>query len=264
MCGGLNRSRMDEPYVYIMEDPWNNPNPIGLFPNLETLGDLIGFDTENWFFEFGVWTYIIWHCNYAENENFKDYCRGFILYDFNNHTHNMVNTKYFSLPLIFINGTNGRDINASAENYTVDFWLNQSYNESVESDNVIGTIYGADTSKTIIVSSLYDCWWDQGTTDSAIGMSIVLGIAKYFKENNILPRYNLKFIAFGGEEYGFIGAESYEARHRDEEIVNVIDLNQLGFEERSDQRLNFTIYANTEPLESTVSEIVERTHYVNP
>ena len=126
---------------------------------------------------------------------------------------------------------------------TIDFYVNQQYNSSVESYNVIGTIPGQDPSKTIILSSLMDSWWNQGVADSAIGMGMMLSIAKYFKDNDITPKYNLKFIAFGGEEYGYLGAGSYQSRHESENIVGVIDLNQLGFTQ-SDPPLTMDLCTN--------------------
>jgi len=268
-----------EPYVWIIEDPWNNPDPID-FPIMDFFYNLLSegkkYFIEKYFFEFPILTY----CIRVINGFALDKCKGIILYDFNNNTHNMINTQtlgflseetynpdniypVMGLPLIFINGSIGQEINESYEDYTVSFYRDQSFNDSVESYNVIGTIYGIEQNKTVILSSLYDSWWNQGTTDSAIGISIVLGIAKYYKENNIIPRYNLKFVCFSGEEYGLLGAQSYEARHKDEEIVAVIDLNQLGFEERYDIPLNFTMYVNNEEVNDSIGPVVQRSNYEN-
>jgi hypothetical protein len=126
---------------------------------------------------------------------------------------------------------------------------------------VIGEIEGEDKSKTVIVSSLYDSWWCQGTADSAIGMSMVLAIAKYFKENNVTPKYNVKFIAFGGEEYDLRGAFYYEAIHKREKIVSVIDLNQLGFTQ-VEPRLSLDIVANKRRFLNEIWEVAQRTDYV--
>jgi YHS domain-containing protein len=115
------------------------------------------------------------------------------------------------------------------------------------------------------VDYLYDSWWCQGTSDSAIGVGIVLAIAKYMKQlketYNITPKYNVKFILFGGEEYGYIGARSYESRHSDENITAVIDINQVGFTQ-SNPRLTTNIITNKFFLKSLTKEIGERTKYV--
>lgn len=245
-----------EPYVFIEEDPWNNPDftPI--------LGCLDPIDPVAIYLKFTKYVLITAFWNHF-NDDGKDNCKGLILYDFNDDTHNMINTLGMSLPLIFINGTEGTPIDQNPNSYSVNFTIDQYYNNYIESYNVIGTIYGEDPSKTIIVCSLYDSWWNQGTADSAIGMSIVLSIARYFVENNITPKYNLKFIAFGGEELDIKGATSYERRHKDDNIIAVIDLNQLGFEEDSEERLTFYIITNGEALNSTIKNITEKSDYVD-
>jgi len=163
---------------------------------------------------------------------YEPYLKGTILFDYSNESHNWrAHDSY--LNDIYINGTDGKPIFEDMYNHTVDFYINQRWNTSVESYNVIGQINGTNQNKTIILSSLYDSSWSQGTADSAIGIGIILAIAKHMKkletEYNIKPKYNVKFIAFGGEEYDMRGAWSYEKKHQDEKIQTVIDLNQLGF-----------------------------------
>ena len=161
---------------------------------------------------------------------FFPHCKGVIEYDFNNETYNQ-GAADTSVPKIYINGTLGKKIMDDLENASVDFFINQTYNESVISYNVIGQLNGTDPdpSKIVIVDCLYDSWWTQGTADAAIGMAMVLGVAKYFKENDITPKYTIKFNGFSGEEVGLRGAKFYEETHDDEEILYVIDLNQICF-----------------------------------
>lgn len=128
----------------------------------------------------------------------------------------MGSNKYHPLPTIDINKSIGKQIYENPSNYNISFWINQTWNESVTSYNVIGQINGTDQTKTILVSSLYDSWWNQGSADAAIGVGIVLAIAKHMKKLeavNIKPKNNVKFVLFGGEEYGYIGAKSYESKH---------------------------------------------------
>jgi hypothetical protein len=89
------------------------------------------------------------------------------------------------IPFIFINGSDGKKILDNIKDVNMDFKLEQHLNTSIVSYNVIGQLNGTDPSKTVIVDCLYDSWWTQGTSDSAIGMAIVLAIAKYFIENKI-------------------------------------------------------------------------------
>jgi hypothetical protein len=71
--------------------------------------------------------------------------------------------------------------------------------EQVKSWNVIGKIPGK-TSKIAIINDFYDDWWNQATFDEAVGVGLILGIAKYINENNIKPELTLKFITWGGHE----------------------------------------------------------------
>jgi hypothetical protein len=190
--------------------------------------------------------------------------KGYIRYDFNNDTHDMLHASIAGVfgPLFFINGSIGRRINSSIDDFTMDFYLNQRENKSAVSYNVIGQLNGTDPSKTVIVDCLYDCWWDQGTADAAIGMGIVMGIAKYFTDHNIKPKYNVKFIAFAGEEFGMRGALYYEAAHPMENIIYVIDLNQVGFKQEG-PRLQLEVVTNKKTFLNDIREVVEQTDYVN-
>ena len=228
-------------FVFIDENPGFNPDK---FPGLRYYitppyfpgADLVTYVKQ--FIQKRIWAY-------------NHHCKGLVLYDHNDDTYDMTLQLYLPLPILYINKSKGKPIYESAGKHvpadsTISFWLEQEINISIHSYNVIGQINGTDPSKTIILCSLYDCWWNQGTADSAIGMSIVLAIAKYMKElcdQGIKPKYTVKFIAFGGEEAGFNGAYSYEARHSDEDIVAVLDLNQLGFTQ-PDPALTFNIFTN--------------------
>ena len=249
--------KTDEDYLFIIEENEYNPNlkPSPLKKFLSTFfspyGDPVLFlDGSRQIIETKMWY-----------DHFP-HCQGIIHYDFNSDTHNMAYYADWHLPVLYINGTVGMEILYDMKNITIDYYLNQCYNESVTSYNVIGQLNGTDKNKIAIIDCLYDSWWCQGTADSAIGMGMVLGIAKYFKDFNITPKYTLKFIAFGGEEYGFRGAKYYEATHLEEDIAYVIDLNQLGFTQDK-PKLYLEIIANKQKFLNEIWEIAERTDYVN-
>jgi len=192
---------------------------------------------------------------------FQPNCKGLILVDSNYDTYNMGTYLYCPLPIIKINRTDGEEIINNPGDFEIDFYLNQEYNDSVISYNVIGKMEGKNKDETIIVCSLYDSWWCQGTADSAIGMATVLGIAKYFKDNNITPERNIEFIAFGAEEYGFRGAFHYENTNRDKFISYVLDLNQLGFTPIIPENLRFQIWSNDEIVNESMVEFIKNTNY---
>jgi hypothetical protein len=189
-------------------------------------------------------------------------CKGLIIYDFINDTRDsFVKVNGFNPPRIVINGTIGSKIVNDIKHFTVDYYVNQMYNESIISYNVIGQINGTDPNKTVIVDCLYDSVWCQGTGDSAIGMAIVMGIAKYFKDNNKQPKYNIKFIGFGGEEAGCRGAKYYNAAHKNENIIYIIDMNQVGFNQ-TDPKLELNLICNNYRFMNEIWKVAKRTKYV--
>jgi hypothetical protein len=244
-----------EPFVIIMEDRTMNPyNPLRQIPLLD-----------NFYFNYFVIRSLQYGLPllYARLwDPYLDSCKGIILYDFNEQEHDMsIHKNQNRIPLLYINGSDGHKILADLDNTRVDFTLTQHLNTSVISANVIGQINGTDPTKTVIVDCLYDSWWTQGTADSAIGMAIVLGVAKYFKEHNITPKYTLKFIGFSGEEHGFCaGAKYYASTHSDEEIIYMIDLNQLGFKQ-DDPLLVLNIISNKLGFLHTMRTLLEQSNY---
>ena len=252
----INRITYNEPFVYIGKDmtftqwPDQDINYRGFL--YKAISKIPIIPTENVLFENVL--FALFHPN----------CKGLILYDSNNDTYNAEGLNFIPIPNIRVNRTVGEKIYENPENYEIDFYINQRWNESVESYNVIGQLNGTNPDETIIISCLYDSWWCQGTGDAAIGMAMVLSIAKYFKDHNIMPKCNVKFIAFGGEEggiYAFKGAYHYEATHRDENISHIIDLNQLGFTALIPENLKFQIWTNNETLNTTLYNIAEKTNF---
>jgi hypothetical protein len=197
-------------------------------------------------------------------------CKGFIIFDHNNKTYDMNYRLFSALPIININGTLGNDMNDSVGNYKINYTLNQMYNTSVNSKNVIGQINGTDNDKTVLIGCLYDGWWNQATADSAIGMGIVLSIAKYMKElkdnYSIDPKYKVKFIGFSGEEAGLRGAKYYESNHsifhNYEYIKTFIDLNQFGFNYTKNQEsLHMNLTTNNRLQTKILKVIADKTNF---
>lgn len=196
-------------------------------------------------------------------------CKGIIRFDNNSYVDVEVFDNalkaYRCLPTIFINKSLGNKMYKDPDNHSVNFTLDQEWTNNVRSFNVIGQINGTDASKTVVIGCLYDSWWNQGTADSAIGIGIMLAIAKYMKELenlSIRPKYNVKFIAFSGEEYNMRGAYSYEKEYRNESIVAMIDLNQLGFKQ-DEPKLFFNIVASDKDERDIAEIIFEKTNFID-
>lgn len=258
-------------FVYIDEDPFFNPNPnfftplkntiFNLFSNMSEYDDFVFFAAKlRLQLQIRIWSI------------FKKDCKGLILYDFNDHAYDMIRTKGFALPIIFINGTIGREINNSMNTHSVQFFINQSWNPNMESYNVVGQINGTNSDQTIIIGCLYDSWWCQGTADSAIGMGLLLGLADYYDRNDITPKCNVQFVAFSGEEAGYMGAMDYAKKIKwnneptsidINQLTYMIDLNQLGFTDPWGERLTMHIMTNNISVRNNVDPIALRTDYKN-
>ena len=273
--GSLPNSSDWSPFLYIQVE--DNFNPLESLPKSlhysNPLDDLP-------LFYYKLIMYIkMWWWNVSSQGLFK----GLIKYDFNNDTYNMqevVNIVLKNLcphficyqPILFITGKDGKPLYNSIPDgqpsaTKVSFWVDEIYNKTVISSNVVGQIDGTDPSKIVLIDCLYDCWWNQGTSDSAIGIGTVLAIAKYFKDHHIKPKYTLKFVAFAGEEKGGIGAQYYNDIHTPknlnttEDIITIIDLNQFGFNKTGSLPQSFFVNTNKMLLISTLKYIINDTNY---
>jgi plastocyanin len=101
-------------------------------------------------------------------------------------------------------------------------------------------------------------------------MGIVMALAKYMQDLNdtygIIPRYDIRFIGFAGEEYGLNGARHYNLKHKNDSIITMIDLNQLGFNLSKlgtdfEDTFRLELWTNRYPLTYYLENIRERTHY---
>ena len=198
--------------------------------------------------------------NLAMMHKYYPKCQAQVRYDITADTYNMINSGQWSLPVIFINGTVGQLIKDDPDQYKISFYLDQKEVEQVESYNVIGQLNGTDSDKIVIIDCLYDGWWCQATADSAIGMGMIMGIAKWFADNNITPKYTIRFIGFGGEEHGFRGATAYQNAHKDENIIYVFDLNQLAFNQ-TEPLLYLDFLANDKTFLDEIFEIAQQADY---
>ena len=81
--------------------------------------------------------------------------------------------------------------------------------------NVIADMKGSDSGHDIIViCAHYDSVWQgPGAFDNGGGTAGIMELARVYKEKG--SKYNLRFIAFGGEEMGIWGSKAYVKRLKD-------------------------------------------------
>ena len=159
----------------------------------------------------------------------------------------------FSKPGFSINGSSGMWLKRYLKlGYIVKADICSEWTwKHVDSWNVIGEIPGR-SKKIAMICVLYDGWWSQATADDAVGVGLMLGIAKYIKDHNLIPWLTLKFIAWGGHEWYFRGGKSYIKTHdikiygrpsslnslEDEDILYVITPGNFGFNNTNDMYFN--------------------------
>jgi acetylornithine deacetylase/succinyl-diaminopimelate desuccinylase-like protein len=85
---------------------------------------------------------------------------------------------------------------------------------TARSANVVGTLAAAPGSREIILSAHYDSINGPGANDNATGVAVVLELARYFSSLKVRPAVCLRFVAFGGEEFGFLGSKAYLQKHQ--------------------------------------------------
>lgn len=210
-------------------------------------------------------------------------CKGAIMYSYNDSTHfmshtvrdwswfNIYYTNRFPLPILSINGTVGTYLIENKNNIRVDGWINQTYKKQIGDDpgvtshNVVAyrNITKSPNNAIVVLSNRMDGWYGETPGDSGVGGAILLGIAKYLKDNNITPKYNLTFLFTTGEEYGMRGAQHYADSHPNNEynFIQWIGFDQLGFHFPPDEKHTFNMCSNNPTIREILNEIETQTNY---
>jgi len=203
-----------------------------------------------WFW-FCYWnlTKILWCINQFAEPFGLPVCKGIVFYYTYEHHFmycaaldwaNNAKKPHPGLPMFTLNYTVGSFLDDNHCSTTLTGYCNQEFLEETpdkvgaEAYNVIGniSIKHSPGNAIAIISNRYDGWWGQTPGDSGVGGAIVLGIAKYFKDHNIKPKYNLTFLFTTGEEYGFRGAYHYNDSHPNDNIKYWFILDQLAFDQK--------------------------------
>jgi hypothetical protein len=87
---------------------------------------------------------------------------------------------------------------------------------TARSANIVGTLGAKPGGREIIVSAHYDSFRGPGANDNASGVAVMLELARYFHSLPAPPTVPIRFIAFGGEEFGLLGSKAYLGKHQAE------------------------------------------------
>jgi plastocyanin len=205
------------------------------------------------------------------------YGQGIILSDFNNDTYFMTHSvhewgwfrKSFKdrhwVPLFSVNNSIGQFLWDNHQTATVSGFIDQEYrqqttqNPGVISHNVVAyrNTTNSPNNAIAVLSNRMDGWWAETPGDSGVGGAILLGIAKYFHDNNITPKYNLTFLFTTGEEYGMRGAQHFVDSHPKNHynFLHFIGFDQLGFNYTESQK-NLTLGINV--LNADTQKIIDQ------
>lgn len=132
---------------------------------------------------------------------------------------------------------------------TIDLYVQNKFIKQLESQNLIGRIEGKCKKKTIVFSAHYDhlgqlgsSAYFPGANDNASGVAMLLYLAKYYSEHE--PKYNMVFIAFGGEEAGLLGSKHYVSNPLFplEDIKFLINLDIMGTGDEGITVVNGAVY----------------------
>jgi len=209
---------------------WDNHNPF-----LENITNQSHYDKPN------IATYL--GCiNYKLSHFFSwtPFCKGIILYD-SQDCHYMISIPRLLKPVFTVNNSVGGFLATHHETSTVSGYSNQTHLRENALNPVGGIGYNVMGNLTIekspgdaiaIVSNRYDGMWGQTPGDSGVGTAIVLGIAKYFKDESITPKYNLTFLFTTAEEYGLRGMKYFNDSHENYNIKYWFILDQLAFNQQ--------------------------------
>jgi hypothetical protein len=87
----------------------------------------------------------------------------------------------------------------------------------MQSANLVASLPGQPSeAREVIVSAHVDSWKGAGAMDNASGVAVMLELARQFASLKSPPPYRMRFIAFGAEEVGMVGAKAYLAKHESE------------------------------------------------
>jgi len=216
----------------------------------------------------------LWHLNQRRLVD----CRGLIMYEYQPDVHMMGPTtkgweyrwegsSFPALPVFSINGTVGSWLYDHRNDPTaISGYLDQEFKEETESTPGVtsyNTVGFRNTTESpddaiVLISNRIDGMWGQTPGDSGVGGAIVLGIAKYFNDFDITPKYNLTFLFTTGEEYGMRGAYHYRDSHPNENFIRFIGTDQLAFNQED---TNLSIGYIDDTTYKIISQIAEDTNY---
>ena len=155
-----------------------------------------------------------------------------------------------------------------------ELWMNlkvdAKFERNVKANNVMGLVKGNNHDSMIVVTGHYDHLgamgkaYFPGANDNASGISMIIELAHYYAKHR--PKYDMLFIAFGGEEAGLLGSRYFV----DNSPVNlnkikcVINLDLVGTGDDGITVVNGAVYKDDFNKMKKISEENDFFDRVNP
>jgi hypothetical protein len=107
------------------------------------------------------------------------------------------------------------------EKVTVLLDIRNNHLGEITSYNIIGEIIGADRPDEIVITGGHIDAWDTGVgaMDDGMGVAITMNAVSLIADLPDRPARTIRYVAFGAEELGLIGASAYARKYADEDHV---------------------------------------------
>jgi Iap family predicted aminopeptidase len=104
----------------------------------------------------------------------------------------------------------------------------ESYCTPVQTANMVVRFPGKDSQK-IVIGAHFDSWdLSQGAIDNGIGTAILFDLTRLIRTFFPKNEYTIEVVWFNGEELGLFGSKNYMARHKDDAIRVMINMDMTG------------------------------------
>jgi carboxypeptidase Q len=93
--------------------------------------------------------------------------------------------------------------------------VNRTWPEGRTEHNVVAEIPGTDRAQQVVMLGAHlDAWHAAtGATDNAIGVAVVMEVARILQALKVQPRRTIRVALWTGEEQGLLGSKAYVAQH---------------------------------------------------
>ncbi len=100
--------------------------------------------------------------------------------------------------------------------------------QKIKTSNIVLTLPGK-TDDKIVLGAHFDSWdLGQGSIDNGVGTALLVEVARLIARFHPQNRCALEFVWFNGEELGLWGSKKYVARHGNEPILAMINMDMTG------------------------------------